>query len=254
MNDDRLLEVLSHLDLPDLCAVADVCSRFRENANVTFVHSTYNHFNLPYGVEREWDGDSCNLLLLISQVLRLFGRYIDTIVASCWVRKLPPNYQRRIIELLVQYCSGFLKELTLPGTLELTDVLSEEITFEMRPLLKSLQALSICRASKLLRKMLPFWCTELRRLKIINVPAENIDGNIWRFHGLEKLVWLSLYLIHDLTNDDVREVLKSNPELKTIYISQCANIAAFFRLSASMGQLIVCSLRTFLEFRNNQRF
>lgn len=265
LNDDCLLELFKYLDLSDLCAVADVCSRFRQNSTIAYVHSKYKRFHLPASIHR--DGDSQQQILSkFSKVLHLFGRSMNAFVADIKIfkcncgKKLRPNYsqnffemlihycraifngfkftektessvcncdeesrtkyQRKVVELLVQHCSGTLKKVLFYKEFNLTD----ETILEMRPLLEGLQEFAYVGASELLLKMLPLWSPELRELKLFSVPELNSKENYWRFNGLKNLASIHFRGIHDLNNDDVEEILKSNPQLERIRIHNCANV------------------------------
>lgn len=67
LNDDCLSEVFKHLDLQSLCAVADVCNRFRQNAKVCFEHSETKE--LKYNFSK---GDPVSKLILkMAKILRI---------------------------------------------------------------------------------------------------------------------------------------------------------------------------------------
>lgn len=265
LNDDCLIELFKYLDLSDLCALADVSSRFRQNSKIAYVHSKHKRFSLPTSIHR--DGDSREQILSkFSKVLHLFGGSMDVFVAdtenfkcNCGKNlqinysqkfvemvihycrailngfrfiqnteasvcncdeKLRTKYQQKVVELLVQHCSGTLKKVLFYKKFDLTD----EIIMGMRPLLEGLQEFAYVGASEFLLKMLPLWSPELRELKLFSVPQHNYKEDIWRFDGLKNLVSLHFRGIHDLENDDVKEILKSNPQLERIRIHNCANV------------------------------
>lgn len=266
LNDDCLLELFKYLGLSDLCAVADVCSRFRQNSTIAFVHSKHKRFNLPTSIHR--DGDSREQILMkFSRMLHLFGdsmdvfvadednevfkcncgkklqsnysrkfvellihywreilerfrftRKSDTSVCNC-VEKKRTKYQRKVVQLLIQHCSGTLKKVLFYKKFDLSD----EIILDMRPLLDNLQEFACVGASELLLKMLPLWSPELRELQLFSVPELN-NKDIWRFDGLNNLTSIFFRAIHDLTNDDVKALLKCNPQLEQIRIHNCKNV------------------------------
>lgn len=59
LNDDCFLEIFQYLDLIDLCAVADTCRRFRQNAKACFAYSKRENLNLGNDVLS--DGESGRL-------------------------------------------------------------------------------------------------------------------------------------------------------------------------------------------------
>lgn len=60
LGDDCLLGVFKHLDLSDLCTVADVCSRFRLNARNHFASALFNGDCLRITIE---NGDHDRILV-----------------------------------------------------------------------------------------------------------------------------------------------------------------------------------------------
>lgn len=266
LNDDCLLELFKYLGLSDLCAVADVCSRFRQNSTIAFVHSKHKRFNLPTSIHR--DGDSREQTLMkFSRMLNLFGDSMDAFVADadndlfkCNCEKnLQSNYSRKFVELLIyywreilkkfrftrktdtsvcdcdemkgtkyhqkvvqlliQHCSGTLKKVLIFKKFDLSD----EVIWDMRPLLENLQEFAYVGASEMLLKMLPLWSPELRELHLYSVPELN-NKDLWRFDGLNNLTSICFRGIHDLTNDYFQALLKCNPQLELIRIHNCKNV------------------------------
>lgn len=88
-------------------------------------------------------------------------------------------------------------------------------------------------------KMLPLWSTptELHKLQFHSIPPLNCEESIWRFSGLRKLLNISFSDVHDVTNDDVEELLKCNPQVTSISLVDCPNIdlRSIFEVIAEHG-------------------
>lgn len=115
LNDDCLREIFEILALSDLCAISDVCTRFRCIAQEHFRHSYGEKLEL-HQINRDSDTDWQNLKRL-SQFLRNFGGFITSIDGN---RYCPYHYNNgrfgnRIPELVACYCSETLTELRLRG-------------------------------------------------------------------------------------------------------------------------------------------
>lgn len=146
MNDKFFVEVFKYLKLPDLCTVAEVCRRFRQNAKACFECSKKTDLILVEDIKS--DGDSVDQIVFkTSKVLRYFGAYFkkfdgDDFRHSCvetyWIGKTQAECQRRILELLIRYCSGTLTELTIFAI-----NVKDEMVPLIKPLLEGLQILKI---------------------------------------------------------------------------------------------------------------
>lgn len=74
--------------------------------------------------------------------------------------------------------------------------------------------------------MLPLWCSELRELGIENRQRE-VEHELLRYDGLKnlkKLVKISFSQAELLKDNDVAEMLKNNPNIVDIHLSDCRNI------------------------------
>lgn len=106
VNDFCLRQVFKHLHVMDLCAAADVCTRFRGNIIAHFELS--NHRNIEFDeFLDEVDETAEEKILKISKVLRNFGPFLTSIqLNGCFQTRAESRYQRRVCELLSSYCSG----------------------------------------------------------------------------------------------------------------------------------------------------
>lgn len=230
LNNDCLLEVFGHLNLVDLCVVADVCSRFRQNAILSFVYSKKTNLNL-------WCDISIDRLpvhqfvLKTSRILRHLGRYftkINEFQACLWNIKNQNGYvksralcARKIFYLVTKYCSGTLSELRF-NHIEL----DEEIMPVAMPLLGCLHTLDLyqCRIDQVFLDLLPQWASNLRELKLrLSVTQPKKLQFDCLHHPFEHLVNISL-MADDLHNNDFDEMLKHNPNMKKIEISDSENL------------------------------
>lgn len=217
VNDYCLQEIFKYLDLSDLCAAADVCDRFRNNAQAYFKLSKYT--NLIEHREVTTNVTSNEKFLQISNVLRIFGAFIKSIYL-----RGASHYQDQIFELLTQYCSGTLGEMEL----EFCDI-TDEIALPMRPVLEGLQKLTSrnCYLGELFCKMLPDWSPELRQLEFNKTLIKNarecaqFDGMLQSYGNL---VQMKFFDVNDLTKNFVKALLKRNPQLKKIEIVMCRGI------------------------------
>lgn len=232
LDDKCVLEVFKHLCLTDLCSVADVSSRFRRNARTTFPHCvgaasftfplTFNMCEYNDSVDHAFSEKLSDLY----KVLRLFGTSIETLdIQSNFNEEncdenLRSRYQRKAIELLIQYCSGTVSEMRISHGCKLSD----ENLFQMRPLLEGVQDLSYDGASETILKILPVLFTELKSLNLSNIPALNTENWLWKFSGFKKLDQIAFSRVHDMTNDRVIELLEQHPQLKGLTISSCPQI------------------------------
>lgn len=174
LNDDCLLEVFNHLEWLDLCAVANVCQRFRQNAQA---YSKGKILDLRNDIKGH--GDTLDRVVFkTSKVLRHFGNFIVEFKeggmldsysgASLESRKI---YWRSIIELLARYSSQALTILELGR---------------------------ICCDSPFGERYRRLDCCE------VSVP--------WR--RFPKLKKIKLLDVDDFSPDTIVEMLKCNPQLK----------------------------------------
>lgn len=228
LNDDCLIKVFECLDLLDLCAVADVCTSFRVVAEMCFEHSKKTKLTLPEDIRS--DGDSvAQFCRKISNFLRHFGAHFTCFdendmfeKQTHWSIESQATCRRRIIELLVQYCSGTLTALRI-----FRIDLSFETMLLMKPLLVRLQSLDLRFVSlgETFWHVLPTFAPELQ--DIVCVRPERSDGQILQFDGLyqpfPKLEYFTLQGIVDIKSSDIERMLKWNSQLKSLRFT-CKNL------------------------------
>lgn len=213
VNDYCLREVFSHLSVGDLAIVADVCTRFRQNAKAHLEFSKRDALKRYYFSidSRECESQK---LLRISRELRNFGplfKSIDGYVSKSYL-------WRKAMELLKTYCSGTILNLTLCEF-----KISGEIAMMLRPVLASVQELTLSGGQwdALFLWMLPEWSPDLRKLTLEYINPHQISG---LHQAYPKLTKLKLTGVDEAKNSDIEEFLKRNPQLKQISIITCDRI------------------------------
>lgn len=126
LNDDCLYEVFKPLHLLDLCAVANVCVRFRHIAQSVFQLKYANfHFNLN---RLRYSYDSYVTLNQMDLCLRLFGEQITRMDVDCVL------HEDVILGMISEYCPN-LKVLEFDGS-----TISLGTVQALRPLIATLDA------------------------------------------------------------------------------------------------------------------
>lgn len=168
LNDDCLMSVFDFLNLDDLCAVADVCSRFQQNARTLFSYSKLkDSYKISYCI--------CGgrylpeTIMRTEKVLRNFGAFITSIDVEVWHHYcvIPQNYHISFARLLNRYCSGtVLHELVIQRY-----AISDGIALLLQPVLPTLRKLEIleCLLAKSFVQMLPNWTPELQEIKFVDL-------------------------------------------------------------------------------------
>lgn len=225
VNDDCLRAVFENLDVRSLCAVADVCVRFRQNAKLHFKNSEHcnwvDNVFVYASVEEK--------LIQTSKFLRNFGEYIKTIATSGEygrILEMQPMYQRSMCELLSLYCSGG----ALTGVKLFNYFISEEIALVLQPALAGIHKLELfrCKWGDLLLRKLPTWSAELLQLNLVATDRQNMSEPIMCYDGLHqsygKLLELSLYNVNEIRSNNIDEFVMRNQQLKKLIFKHCVNL------------------------------
>lgn len=216
LNEDCLLEVYKHMELRDLCHIADACRWFRETSQAHFASLKVKMIYL--GDVCLDEGSLVRRVLNISSLLRNFGGYMESIKVwsvDAYSGKL--GYDQRIVQLICRYCYGTLIELIL-----LRYSMTVDIAVAMRPLLLHLQKLAtyFCNWDNIVLNSLSIWSPELRELMFhqifCNLFPSRFDG--LRHQSFQKLISITLEFSSEniTTNDDIDDFLKHNPQLKSL--------------------------------------
>lgn len=213
LNDHCLRQVFDKMVPYDLGGIADVCSRFRQNAQACVAVSKFMKVNAAILRRGEISDEP---LPRVSRSLRNFGEFISAISASG--SKYKPKEQHGIIELIRRYCSETLIELKLYNFFhETTD---ESLTCSEQPMFRHLEKMEfkICNLNKFFLNVSPIWFPALQELYLAHIEdAERFDGLQQNFSKLESI---TLHQVSNLWEPDIVEILKCNPQLKIAFFEQ----------------------------------
>lgn len=204
LNNDCLRHLCNFLNLDDLVAVADVCTRFKDITRAHFKTSKHTNLDFVEIFECAEDVDSVkNGLIHISKVLRNFGGLAVSVRAKgVFIRNLyRAKLSSAIIVLISRYCSSEnLKELSLVNFNHASSSFSAQ---NLRTLFKHLCSLELRHGQ----------CTKafLKRF-----------AQHWP--KLEALAFFNVSFSSQIVNVDVEKVLAKNPQLKKIELFYCRNV------------------------------
>lgn len=203
VNSDCLREIFEKLDLWDLCAVADVCSNFREIARAHFKTSKYKNLDLTVFHTVKDVNSAKNALLWTSRVLRNFNGLIESIHLKGFFLSYgySEQFSNRLLSLIGGTCSnGMPKKLTLKDF-----HLGDDTAYELRPLLSHLQCLKLVdgNCSEGFLQMVSQWSPRLEGLLFRNFR--------WTFHGVDAV-------------EVIEKFCDRNPQLKWVEFYHCANV------------------------------
>lgn len=111
LNDDCLRAFCDRLELPELCAIADCCSRLRWIAQERFKRSYGGKVQLHQLYRGNLNDEQ--QLKRAARFLRNFGTFITSINTGKLTFYYTLGFDARIIELIASACRGTLRELTL---------------------------------------------------------------------------------------------------------------------------------------------
>lgn len=266
LNDDCLCEVFGYLDLMDLCAVADVCKRFKSNAGNSIRYSRKKYLSLTDDIGCESDSP-CQFMTKVAKVFRRFGPIFKSVDGhkmckkyESWNEETKGLCRYRTVELIAEYCSG-----TLCG-LAFSDIdLTGRLLCLMAPLLWRLQTLGLfdVKIGEDFVSILPYMAPKLRVLTLLlrENPNANLGNLRMRFTGLRRpfrsLEKFSLHFADTLQSRDIEMMLKWNPQLKELDIGGCRGLD--HRIVDSIGkhasQILELKLDpTLLELADAERF
>lgn len=114
LNDDCLMAIFELLPLPDLCNVADVCQRFKQNAQTTFkLH--HSRFVTNEITKKDVNGSDYTDVQVAEQLFRNFGFFIRELVLKGRYCRNGKD-QETILYLANKYCISLeFDTLTLDG-------------------------------------------------------------------------------------------------------------------------------------------
>lgn len=206
-----LQKIFANLDQTDLVAVAEVCNRFRTNAQA---HSSkFKHVNF-YGtgyVERMRSRLS---------MLRYFGASIETINLSNSHKMI--NRQRLIVKHLHRYCNETLIQMMLCAF--------NTVAFDDGLIFRRIQKLKMinCQMDERFLNLLPLTFPALRELQLISVDLDSFAGLHQKFENLESICFESMPTLLD---SDIHTMLKHSSQLKRIQLMRCEQLSDSILLS-----------------------
>lgn len=221
LNDDCLRHVFEHLKRDDLVAAADVCIRFRENAQAEFAHSKKEK-------KLEIGGLTSNSLFKASKIMRVFGSFIKVVwLEGTFDYDTDQCYSEKSLRLLNRYHYATLTELQLIAV-DLTD----NIQHLLRPLLRHLHVLTMtcCRVSNVFLNELSKTTPDLQRLRLqcsYLYRSESRKSKRYAAPALRSRTQSKVQEIQffscDVDNETIDESFAMNPKLKNIIVEDCSN-------------------------------
>lgn len=198
-----LQKIFSHLDQADLVAVAEVCHRFRANAQSHSIKFKHVDFFVNGYAER----------LRLSS-LRNFGVFIETI--NLYEAYGATERQRLVLNKLHRYCNETLSAITL-NKFDATAI-EDRVVFQR---LRELNTVN-CVLSERFLKNLPYSFPALRALHLNGVAVPTDLGGLYQH--FEHLESICLHGLPHLQNSDVHAFLKFNPQLRKVQLTACEQI------------------------------
>lgn len=195
LNDDCLHDTFGYLSFLDLCAMADVCTRFRENAKPYLAKPENADINL----NSAYDAGGMHA---ICRVLRTMSVLAETVRVQSDYERVG-KFENGIIELISRHCSDRTRIILKHFSLE--DDLIEKLPFRI--------ILQVERRNSTAAKL----SAELEEI-IQGVPQ---TLNVSALTGLEEL---SLNFGHEVDNEIFEKALENSPQLKKIELIYCRKI------------------------------
>lgn len=170
LNDDCLREVFEHMEPHFLSIVADVCTRFRQNAAQTArpkcinIYLSQNSDRTDYSTLRNFGASAKSISV------RVYGQHRQMVHA---------DFQRRLIELLGLYGAEKVIEVDFRSF-----TITDEIAFLMKPLLERLRKISFqqCHFHNVsVLENLSHSSPELREFSIWSCKVQNEDDGEMQF-------------------------------------------------------------------------
>lgn len=197
VNDDCLREVFRHLDLFDLCTVADVCLRFRANAQEYFRKHKNLDINSIYCKNR---------MPGVFKMLRHTGAYAKSVQLKSPISRFQRNKTNEfaIIELISRYCTDDAARLILKYIDAADDFAAS---------MPQLVILQIERMDS----------TRAQNVNELDEMIQKIPQSI-NYDEMEDLEVISLGAEHDMDHQFFEKILEKNRQLKKIEIVYCAGL------------------------------
>lgn len=213
LNDVCLQRIFKFLHLRDLSNMAQVCKRFKLNAEEVFKASNTN-LDILQLIEdddefhSEWfmiRSLSESFLKMTEQLLLNFGPFIQTLSLTGTGEKDGMD-ENRLLMLVNRYCTT-LKELTLDGMGR-----SDEFSTDLLPMFARLEKLTVSTVDVCDSFVAIFSdCRDLLYLNVSGVPA-----TMWMEHKFPKLETLDIHDNWEFETTGYESFLKSHDNLRTL--------------------------------------
>lgn len=251
LNFDCLWEIFEYFDILELCAVADVCQRFRETARAVYQYSKFKN-SLSLSELYCTDEYASEILRRSSRVLRNFGAQTKSLHVNgiCYdfhnfSHTERHAHQLEFIKMLGQHCKGTLNELTLSGFI-MTDALADHI----HPTLRNLRKLKIynCQFDGFKLGMLTNSAPKLRELKFeCYLSNKKLLFDDWHYNtrSVESISFKNM----NMMKIDIDRMLSLNPQLKKITFDCCRFLddSIFESIAMNGSQIETIRFQTELE-------
>lgn len=203
-----LQKVFSNLDATDLSNIAEVCHRFKLNAQSQFAtqHKDLEWFESP--LERTPPPNT--KLLHFSKILRNFGECIESLTIES------PTIPAQLMELAIRHCSALHKL-----KMECVEIKDSDLVERLRPMFSHLRELNVEECSPWFIPILPY-CEELEDLYLFSISYESnppTDADTVYAPLLQhfpKLKSASLSYMERMTSAHFVNFLEKNPQLKRL--------------------------------------
>lgn len=216
LNDDCLREICDYLDLMNLCAFADVCSRFKQNAQAKF-----------RGMDvKDVDKHTWTELPDIAKyrLVRNFGQSITSLAAVALKRN-----NEYIVLMIIRYCGNALKSLTLQN-FRINAYLGERLMSLVSLLDKF--GITECHCQPSFCERLPMHSQKLRELEF-KFESYSQYSNVFVLGGLPKpFPKLDKFTMVDWEARDLRPFLEKNQQLSSINLESVNGNEDHFQLVA----------------------
>lgn len=242
LNDYCLQKVFRELKIMDFQNVANVCTRFRENAKMCLPIK----FKTFYIDDYEYISDYGLPIHRVKNFIRIFGHLLESILwnypsapkhyyetsQSNYFKslnlKVPDNDDKRkadfdrlrenLLSLIIEYCGKTLIEFKMAGYHKLNLTLLSE--------LKALNCLELHDLTIYGNGSFPELCS----LKAAHLqPEKNTENLDWFCQSFSKLDCAEFYYLNNLTNDTIIKFQSLNPQLKVLLVSGCKIDTKCFR-------------------------
>lgn len=209
LNSNLLTKIFTNLNINDLCAIANTCTRFEKIAQQIFA----NKFN-----KITWRAADMNAM----NVFKTFGR----LITSLDVDVIEP--QNEFLDFITENCGYKLSHLNLWMQSDDHIPLTKGTLIKLKLLFTQLHRLDIY-CNKLFdwdtTKDVFASCLELRSLAINCTTVMNFEMNRMNIQ-FSKLEELKFYLNHAIDDNGFDILLACNPNIKKLYLDECTNLTA----------------------------